>query len=1200
MSSRHPAKTLVRLVCAMCALALVPSAVLAAPVELPVDVPLAGAADGETAAAQEGPIHWSFEADMDGWEVDPGSSFGPTRSCRGGLGFHPLRVNKEGECFLSTFETEGPTKELQDGYHGAFGDFNRGVTGRGLSPHFGTISSPRFTLTHPAVSMLISGGAEGGDDTYVAVCAGDGDGCEEIARVYGDDTEWFHYKTVDLTDHVGKDVFLRVVDRATTGWSHVALDNVRANAPAMPRSFTATRDGGAATVSWDAVSEPGIVGYDLYRMAAGGESPWPAQWEDGQLDAFEQVNDTPLTGTTYVDPTASADRGYWYRVAAIADDGLTSEINLTYLRPELQPGLREPGEPIEYAGEQLSGIVYPVGPIGYGGIQHLGDGTRNLSWIFNIDGWFLNTTYGRRDAWVPHSFFAVRAQRDGEAPVVRALQTVEEGPFTPMDSLTFRAEEPIGTYAFADDELPVTVTQHMESPAVPGDLRDSAIPTAIYTLEITNPSDAPATVSLLASQQNAIGFDGQVGSGAIDGRRHPRYGQNTNELTTDEHGAHLDLTGCSEGPVVPVALHCDGGFALSLLDPGATGTASWDTHDSLLADFDEDGTVTGPETAESPEDGVTVDGALTTTFELAPGETRSVPIVFSWFIPTSGVREHGGQGVHYANEWDSAREVHTEVLERLGELTERNRLYRDTVNDSNLPRYVLDRLTSQISTMRSPTVYSAENGFLGGYEGHGCCTGMPSHVWQYAQLAPRLWPEIDAAWQSQWLDQQAPDGALPFRHALPVYAFDGQTGVILGAYRTYLSTGDDAWLNRYWLQIKRAMDYLIVSHDLDGDGILTGSQPMTLDQRLSGTSSWLGSMYLAALKASARMAEATGNDLDAQRYLDIFEAGRVNQEELLWNGEYYAEAPDGHLVELPDLTATSTGPASYGNGLIADMLLGQWWATMLGLGDIYDSDNMTRALRALYEENFKEHLVGDSPFGPGMVWRAYARPTDAGLQMMTWPGDDRPADPPRYHDEVWTGTEYSAAATMIQRGLVDEGLRIVRAAHDRYDGTIRRDMFLWNCGAVDGGGNPFGDDECGKWYARAMSNWSILLALQGFTFDAAAERIGFAPQWQPEDHRSFFTAGSAWGTFSQSRSGAATQTSTLALRSGELSLRRVDLDTDGIGTAHVDVRINGERLDDVTVEDADDGVAVLLPSAETLTAGDTLEIRIAGQPGDRP
>lgn len=1156
-------------------------------------LPFAASPEGSV----DGGVYYSFERSLNGWQVMPGSSIDSPVSCRGHLQFHPLPLSKDGECFLSTLDATGLHGEVQSWYRGQFGDNNRGLTGQGYSPNRGVIESPRFTVTHPTLSMLVAGG--GDENLYLAVCSADAtapDGCNEVARVLGDDTEWFNYKTVDLSEQIGTEVFLRLVDDKVRGWSHLAVDNVRANVPAMPREFQATHGDGGAAVSWREVAEPGITGYDLYRRQSTGESAWPAAWTAEERGGFTKVNDAPLTGSSVVDAAAQPDTAYWYRVVAVDERGLASEANMTYLRPELDPGLLGRGDPVTYRGEQLSGIVYPVGPIGYGGIQHLGDGTRNLAWIFNIDGWVTNSTWGRRESRVPHSFFALRAQRGDDEPVVRALQTVPEGPFGAVQSLEFSAQDPVGTYTFQDEALPVQVSLSAESPTVPGNLRDSAIPTAIYTMEVTNPSRERATVSLLASQQNAVGFDAQVRNGGIDGRRHQGYGQNANDVTTGADGAHLHMTGCTEGDVLPVGLRCNGGMALSMLDEQASGTASWSSLDSLHADFAEDGTLAGPQKAESPEREVTVDGALATTFELAPGEARSVPVVFSWYIPTSAPREFGGLGVEYSNHWDSARDVHAEVLGRLPELRSRNRLFADTVYDSNLPRYVLDRLTSQISTMRTPTVFTAKNGFAGGYEGHGCCAGMPGHVWQYAQLAPRLWPEIDTRWQSQWLDLQTPDGALPNRHGIPIFSFDGQAGVILGAYRSYTSTADADWLAQYWPKIKRAMDYLITHHDLDEDGILTGSQPMTLDQRLSGTSSWLGSMYLAATRASARLAEAAGATADAQRYEQLFQTGRVNQEQLLFNGDYYGEKSDGHLIEGVDATATATGTASYGNGLIADMLLGQWWASMLGLGDIYDPENMTRAMRTLYAGNFKDDFLDDSPFGQGHVWRAHVRPTDAGLRMMTWPKGDRPHDPPRYHDEVWTGTEYSAAATMIQRGLVDEGLRIVRAAADRYDGRLRRDVYLWNCGAVDGGGNPFGDDECGKWYARAMSSWSVLLALQGFEFEAAEQRIAFAPQWRPHDHRSFFSAGNSWGTFEQHRAGNARQTDTIAVKSGTLSLRTVQLATGGDLTAHtVTVTLDGRRLDGAVLDVSQDVATVQLPGSVDIGPGQTLRVELTGR-----
>jgi uncharacterized protein (DUF608 family) len=352
------------------------------------------------------------------------------------------------------------------------------------------------------------------------------------------------------------------------------------------------------------------------------------------------------------------------------------------------------------------------------------------------------------------------------------------------------------------------------------------------------------------------------------------------------------------------------------------------------------------------------------------------------------------------------------------------------------------------------------------------------------------------------------------------------------------------------------MDFIIAKHDPDENGLLSGEQQTTLDSTESGTGSWLGSLYLAAVHASARMAALVGDRLDAARYRRLYHVGRANQEQLLWNGSYYVEKPEARLIEMPNQPALASATVSYGDGVIADMLLGQWWSTQLGLGDIYDSAHMTQAMRTLFAENFKTSFVGFDTHGG----RWFVEPGDQGLVMMTWPHDDRPADASMYADEVWSGTEYSAAATMIQRGLVDDGLSIVKAVNDRYDGRLRTHMALENCGAGDGGGDPFGDDECGKWYARAMSVWSVLLALQGFTYDGDRQRIGFAPRYQPGEHRSFFSAGNAWGTFTQRRPDAASQEDVLEVRFGTLRLRQLDLDPGGLDVRHVRVTLDGTLL----------------------------------------
>jgi hypothetical protein len=141
----------------------------------------------------------------------------------------------------------------------------------------------------------------------------------------------------------------------------------------------------------------------------------------------------------------------------------------------------------------------------------------------------------------------------------------------------------------------------------------------------------------------------------------------------------------------------------------------------------------------------------------------------------------------------------------------------------------------------------------------------------------------------------------------------------------------------------------------------------------------------------------------------------------------------------------------------------------------------------------------------------------------------------RYGDEVMTGFEYAAAAAMVQAGLLREGFTVARAISLRYDGRLRDGLTPSRTASWGYSGNPFGDDECGKFYARAMSVWSMLLASQGYVYDGPAGHIGFKPVWQPENHASFFTAAEGWGLFRQIRV-ANLQTEQIDVRYGRLRL----------------------------------------------------------------
>ena len=84
-----------------------------------------------------------------------------------------------------------------------------------------------------------------------------------------------------------------------------------------------------------------------------------------------------------------------------------------------------------------------------------------------------------------------------------------------------------------------------------------------------------------------------------------------------------------------------------------------------------------------------------------------------------------------------------------------------------------------------------------------------------------------------------------------------------------------------------------------------------------------------------------------------------------------------------------------------------------------------------------------------------------------------------YAEEVWTGLEYMLASHLIARGLVDEGLTIVRAARARHDGSRR---------------NPWNEIECGSYYARSLSSYALVNAYhRADASTSGVGEIGFQP-----------------------------------------------------------------------------------------------------------
>ncbi len=552
----------------------------------------------------------------------------------------------------------------------------------------------------------------------------------------------------------------------------------------------------------------------------------------------------------------------------------------------------------------------------------------------------------------------------------------------------------------------------------------------------------------------------------------------------------------------------------------------------------------------------------TDTIELEGGSEKTFTVILSWCFPNHQ------NGREYANRFQSAVDVSHYVLdnrERLAGQTER--WHRTFYEDSTLPRWLLFRLHSTVCNLATGTCQWWKNRRFWAWEGVGCCEGTCTHVWNYAHAAARLFPELErSARQMQDFGEgfDPETGLVGFR-SNRAYAADGQAGTILKAYREHLCSADDAFLRRNWPRIKKALEYSI-SQDGDENGLIENSQHNTFDINFEGPNTFVGSMYLAALRAGEEMARLMGDGQFAGRCRRLLESGSRLSAERLWDGE--------HFIQLVDLEMHPKH--QYGNGCLSDQLFGQGWAHQLDLGYIYPKSNVHKALQAVWKYNWAPDVGPYNTVHTPERW--FARPGEAGLFTCTWPKGAFMAEGVRYRSEVWTGIEYQVAGHMVWEGMLTEAMTICRAIHDRYHPSKH---------------NPFNEVECGDHYARALASWGVYTALAGYEYDGPAGHIGFAPRITPGNFRAAFTAAEGWGSFTQRRT-RDSQADSIELRWGRLKLKTLSF---SVPTSWESVAVtvsrdsNNLELED-SAEPQEGRVNLELAEPLVLSEGERLEILI--------
>lgn len=800
-----------------------------------------------------------------------------------------------------------------------------------------------------------------------------------------------------------------------------------------------------------------------------------------------------------------------------------------------------------YKNSKLREISFPLGGIGTGCIGLSGNG-RLIDWeIFN------RPNKGSSNGF---SHFSIKVESEEKVLDARILNgdlhtpysgTQEGFGFGPDNNtmaglphfkdVEFEGTFPIAKLRFRDDTFPGKVEMTAFNPLIPLNDEDSSIPGAFFEIEITSCLEKEATYSIALSLNNPLSSTDTI---------------NTYDKSASLHFIRFDT---KSKPVDEVK---SGNLCIATDADEVSYQEYWyrgywfDNLSIYWREFTSQGKLknrnynTEKTNGHLPANFYDV-GTLAAHVKLAPGEKKKVRFIISWNFPTISNYwnpekcKEAEDCASISNTWKNyyvklfpnSHASASYSLENWDRLLNDTVTFKNALFSSTLPPEVIDAVSANISILKSPTCLRLEDGEFYAFEGcgpmHGSCEGSCTHVWNYAYALPFLFPKLERSMRDlDFRYNQREDGAMSFRLMLPLGrersgfrpCADGQFGGVIKAYRDWKISGDSNWLKGNWEAIKKSIEFAWSptneeKWDLDKDGVLEGRQHHTLDMELFGPNSWLTGFYLAALKAGSEIAEYFGETETASEYRKLFENGKRWVDNHLFNGEYYYQKIDLNdmnlLVGYAGSKCVGGGETfeaywndearevkyQIGEGCITDQVLAQWHANLCGLGEIFNSSKVKKALESIYKYNYKKTMRNVFK-----SCRLYSLNDEGGVVICEWPGDKyKPVVPAPYSEETWSGCEYQVAAHMIQEGLIEEGIEIVRAVRNRYNGENR---------------NPWNEIECGSNYARSMASYSLLNVLSGFRFDMVNKMIGFNPVGtEKEEFHCFWSLDSGWGTFAK-------------------------------------------------------------------------------------
>ncbi len=338
-----------------------------------------------------------------------------------------------------------------------------------------------------------------------------------------------------------------------------------------------------------------------------------------------------------------------------------------------------------------SGVV--LGGIGAGSIEIRADG-RLYEWlIFNNGPWASRTELRNRTCLDPDSlFFAVRVS-NGKDIVVRLLRSSEyyygASPYTlpwlrPVKAIEYSGEPPFAFLKYIDEKLNRYVDIELEtfSPFIPGDLKNSSIPTAIFIFRIENRCENEVEITI------------------VMGLRSPFK---KSRITADGNGLYIE--GIDVDPLDPLY---QGSMYIGVLNgevsksivvaPYPMSTQYWVSREfiDLWVYLRCYGEIKGRESYV----GDNAWSIIASRIRIPPHTSREIVFILTWYFPNHLDEYLERLGHYYENFFENARDVAQYIAKNFNYLYSKTREFHDLVYGvEGIDKWIIDLVASQITTL---------------------------------------------------------------------------------------------------------------------------------------------------------------------------------------------------------------------------------------------------------------------------------------------------------------------------------------------------------------------------------------------------------------------------------------------------------------------------------------------------------------------